>query len=353
VEVERESVRFSRLSECQADARAGQYAAALAGFVRWLAREYETVRGRLDAERAELRDSFLGRYAHARTPDALANVLIGLRYVLRYAEAVGAIDSKRRDELWARGGAAFRTAAGRQGEHQRAHDPVARFGDLIQTLLSSGRAHVAGPEGGEPDAPPAPEFWGWEGREFRSGPDDVSTNWTGGGEQIGWVEGDELYLSPDATFAGLVELTNDQGTTFPVSQDTLYRRLREAGLLLRHDSDRTTTKVILEGSRRRVLVFSAARTLSLSRQPGQPGQAGPGDDGPEEMPRSAAPVSDKTPDGRGTTPGLEAPRKSHKSEAHAPTAPVAPVSVAGEGARYGQPGSRLLFDQTGLDALRR
>lgn len=103
VEVRRGDVNLARLSECQRDAAAGLYASAMAGFVAWLAPRYASVRAGLDAERTQLRDGFVGRYPHARTPDTVANLLIGLRYLLRFAQRTGAIDREERGCLRDRG----------------------------------------------------------------------------------------------------------------------------------------------------------------------------------------------------------------------------------------------------------
>src|SRR5262249_44855874 len=90
VDVHRGDVNLTRLTECQRNASAGLYASALAGFVSWLAPQYEVVRTRLYAERAQFRDNFVGQYPHARTPDILANLRLGLCYLLRFAHQTGA-----------------------------------------------------------------------------------------------------------------------------------------------------------------------------------------------------------------------------------------------------------------------
>ena len=230
VDVQKGSVNLPRLSECQREAAGAVYAAAMAGYVAWLAPQYGDVLARLDAERAELRDQFVGMYQHARTPDVVANLLIGLRYLLRFAECVGAIDRPRHEELWRRGQAILGAVADQQGEHQRAADPVARFPEMLAAVVSSGRGHVAGTDGKEPGIPPSPETWGWEGRESRSGGGEMVVAYHPRGRKIGWVAGEELYLDPDSMFAALSELTRDQGQVYPVTPQTLFRRLKEAEL---------------------------------------------------------------------------------------------------------------------------
>jgi hypothetical protein len=324
VPVQRGDVKLPRLSECQRDAAAGRYAAAMSGFVRWLAPQYAAVRDGLSSERVALRDEFVGQYPHARTPDIIANLLIGLRYLLQFAEHAGALDRRQHDALWQRGQVAFRAVAEQQGEHQRAADPVARFPEMVATIISSGRGHIAGADGKEPGIPPSPEAWGWEGREFRSGPDEISTTYHARGDKIGWVVGNELYLDPDSTYAALSELARDQGQAYPVTQQTLTRRLHETGQLRRTDKGRTTYPITLEGTRRRVLVF--ARSL-LSEEPGQSGQSGPA---PEKT-AETVPISRPDSGNAEGKSGRETGTHPAHNPAPVPAVPIVPVSRSGEG----------------------
>lgn len=319
VAVQRGDVKLPRLSECQRDAAAGLYASAMAGFTSWLAPQYAGVRAGLDAERVELRDLFVGRFPHARTPDTIANLLLGLRYLLRFAECVGAIDRHQREELWQRGQVAFRAVAEQQGEHQRAADPVARFPEMVAAILSSGRGHVAGPDGRVPDAPPSPLAWGWEERGVRAGLDGSVAAYYGRGNKIGWVHGDELYLDPDSTYAALAEFAREQGQAYPVTQQTLTRRLNESKVLLRTDTGRTTYPVTLEGTRRRVLVLP--RSL-IAGESGQPGHAGRGAASAGET----VPVS--RPDNRDAAAesGREIGTHPARKVAPVPAVPIVPAS---------------------------
>jgi hypothetical protein len=86
---------WARLSACQDDAAAGLYAQALAGFVRWLAPQYDDVRRRLRSEITELRQAATRSAIHRRTPEIVANLALGLRYFLTYAREIGALDGIR------------------------------------------------------------------------------------------------------------------------------------------------------------------------------------------------------------------------------------------------------------------
>src|SRR5262249_25466092 len=122
---------------------------------------------------------------------------------------------------------------------------------------ASGRAHVAGPSGREPEAP---EAWGWRLRTVGSG-EHERDEWQPQGRRIGWVEGADLYLEPEASYAAAQELARDQGDGLPIAPRTLHRRLHERGLLVAVETHggktRFAVRRTLEGRRRDVLSVRA------------------------------------------------------------------------------------------------
>jgi hypothetical protein len=264
---------WTRLTACQRAAADGQYAAALAGFVHWLAPRYPSVRDGLRPEAAALRERAYAEGLHARTAANVAALTVGWRYFLDFALEVGAITSEERGALARRVWGALLDAAARQAEHVQAAEPTAVFLRLLAAALASGRAHVAGPNGMEP---PEPQSWGWRGKEYtHAGPDGPQTglSWLAQGRRFGWVDGADLYLEPEAAYAEAQRLAGEQGDGLAVSALTLRRRLKERGLLVSTDPDREvlTIRRVLEGRRRNVLhlradIFSAGKP----DQPDQP-----------------------------------------------------------------------------------
>jgi hypothetical protein len=267
VDVARGDVNLTRLSACQKDAVEGLYATAIAGFTAWLAPRYGEVSAGLAAERIEHRSRFIGKFPHARTPDKVANLLLGLEYLLRFAEHVGAITAAERECLELRGEAAFVAVANREKDRHNALDPVARFPVMLSSIITSGRAHIADRDGKEPQNP---EHWGYERRDMR---------WEARGKKIGWLDGEVLYIDPDAVYAELTRLSSEQGQVFPVSAQTLWKRLKEAKKLYRTKKERTTYPVTIEGSRRQLIVL---RT-SFVQKPSQPSQPTQKADSSEEF----------------------------------------------------------------------
>jgi hypothetical protein len=220
-----------------------------------------------------LRDRAISDGQHARTPGIVADLALGLRYLLDFAEASGAIDAARRRELWERGWTALCQAGAAQAEHGRAADPVEQFLRQLSAALASGRAHVAAPEGMEPK--PHPAAWGWRGKEYTfSGADGPETDisWMAQGRRVGWIDGEALYLEPEASYAAAQELARDQGDGLAVSARTLWRRLRERRLLASWDErrQRNTIRRTLEGVRDCEVLHLCADALCPSTGPSEP-----------------------------------------------------------------------------------
>lgn len=231
------------LSSCQRDAASGKYAAALSGFLRWLAPQLDDVRGRLRTEWTELRDRASSVGQHARTPGIVADLALGLRYFLDFAQATGAISEQERTGLWDRGLSALEEAAAAQAAQLAVEEPAGRFLRLLRAALASGHAHVADRDG---YAPNEPQRWGWRGEGLETRPQ---------GKRVGWLLDGELYLEPEASFAAVQLFARDQNESFPITAATLRRRLKEKGALASTDAGRKklTVRKTLQGERREVL----------------------------------------------------------------------------------------------------
>jgi hypothetical protein len=273
LEVSPGEVPLARLTPHQRAAADGLYAQALTGFVGWLALRYGELRDSLPAQRAALRDRALAEApaGSPRTAGVVADLALGLGLFLDFARSAGVLGVTDRVALEARGWAALLQAAAAQAEHVQTAEPTALFLRLLAAAVGSGRAHVVGAEGLEPRQPAA---WGWYGHEEQVSREEVVIRWRHQGRRVGWVDDDDLYLEPEASYAAAHELARDQGEGLPVSPRILHRRLRERGLLVRTEPGREvlTVRRTLEG-RRRAVLHLRADALSPG-QPDQPDQAG-------------------------------------------------------------------------------
>jgi len=248
-EVEPGVVDIERLTELQAAAREGVLASAMSAYIKWLAGRMDKLKKFLQARHIELRKVVRKRdFAHDRTPDLTANLLLGLEQFLVFCGACGVMTREEQEKLWKKGVETLLRVTERQAGYLETEDPVERFLALFHTALSSGRAHLSdASHGGEPENPQAS---GWR--------QDSKGDWHPLGEKIGWRENGSVILDPDATYAVVQRLARDQGSGCLPTQRVLWKRLAERGLILTREEgnrSRFAIKRIVEGQRRRVIVL--------------------------------------------------------------------------------------------------
>jgi hypothetical protein len=256
VEVTKGDIEPGKLTACQGDAAAGRYALAMSGFIRWLAGRRDDVIKELRAETIKLRDTTTSETRHRRIASNAATMLAGWKVFLHFAEEVGAVGTMQAADLYERAEAAFQKLAERQDAHHAAVNPVRMFARLLSAVIGSGTAHLMDTDG---QPPSYPDRFGWTQESHGVGFNERET-WRPQGSRIGWIDDDDLYLAPEATYAAIRKLAAAQGTPYPISQTTLWKRLDEAGLLRSKDDARQTLKVrqMLQGRRESVIHLPAA-----------------------------------------------------------------------------------------------
>ena len=233
IEIAEGDIGIDELTRCQVDAASGDYARALGAYVRHIAAKYDRVQAEYPARFAELRGK--ATRAHSRTPGIVADLQLGFELFLDFAVEVGAITKAERDDFTKRCWAALNKVARAQRVQQAASEPAHRFLELLRAAITSGDAHIASLDGGEPDDPAK---WGWR----TIGTPDYE-RWAGGGHCIGWLEGSDLYLEPTASYVVAQEIGRGTGEPLVVSETTLRKRLHEKKLLASIDKKRETYKV--------------------------------------------------------------------------------------------------------------
>jgi Toprim domain len=245
------------LSSAQAAATNGLLAAAMAGYLCWLASRIDDLKAALPERRRTLRDTLAQAIDHRRTPDIAASLILGWETFLRFAEDVGAISCAVAASLLARVHAGVTDSTEVQRTHQAGEEPARRFLALLAAAISSGRAHLADADNGI--HPKDAASWGWQFHAVDSG-QDAREVWRPNGERLGWIRDADLLLEPETAFAAAQKLARDQGTSIPVKQRTLWKRLAEQGLLASRDRARGTNTVrhTIEGLRRDLLHLRAS-----------------------------------------------------------------------------------------------
>jgi hypothetical protein len=266
-------VDWRLLTVCQHDAAAGRYADLVAGFIRWLAGQYERrltdARARVAALRNQER--FPGR-VHQRTATIIAELRVGLELFGDFARDLALLAPQDLERLQQECTAALQRAADRQGDHQRSADPVNLFIELLQSALVSGSAHLTGRDGTPPDEPLK---WGWCPRAGSVQQFDAQ------GTRIGWLVDNDVYIDFGAAYHLIERQVAASAESLGMTQTTLGKRLHQRGLLASRDEKRgrNTIRRMLDGARREVLHFRAGTLMPAeASQPAHP----PLDQGPDQ-----------------------------------------------------------------------
>jgi hypothetical protein len=268
LEIAAGEVDVAALSECQSAAGGGLYAAAFAGFCSWLARRYDEVHGGLRRELDGIRREAVGAGTHARTPEIVANLTLGVRYALRFAFEAGAVGKTERDDLTAWTWEMLGAAASAQASLQAESNPALRFVRLLAAVLSGGTGHLAAADGGAPDDA---ERWGWRRQTFGGG-GFTRSDWQAQGPRIGWLDEGEVYLEPEAAVAAVQDLARSQGDPITVDRRSLLRSLKERGLLISSANDQhlLARRTFATAGRKYVLHLNGS-ALSVEARPPQKG----------------------------------------------------------------------------------
>jgi hypothetical protein len=323
-EVSPGDVDLEVLTEMQRAAAEGLLASAMSGYVRYLAPLMGGLKESLPARQKELRAIGVG--AHARTPDVVASLALGLETFLQFATEVGAITDARAGELRDAGWKALVDAATAQAEHQASEEPTQQFRELLEAAIGGGDAHLA--DARTDEKPENPGRWGW-----RYGLDD----WSPRGKRIGWVAADgSLLLAPGIAFAVAQRTARDQGIALLVNQRTMWKRLHEKGLLASRDSrgGRNTTRTTIDGNRKTVihLIPGALLPEDDPNGPNDPPRDERGGPGPKMQAVLPAPQPETAPNN-----GPEAAENGHKG-AKGPKGPLSgevPRDETQQGASHG------------------
>ncbi len=240
---------------------------AMAGYLQYLAQDWESIADQLRSRFVELRNNANTTSAHAREPAQVAHLMISLETLTNFAASIGAINADAQQELLDR---SWRVLLGHAADHSRdlaEETPVHRFLALLSDGFASKRAFVEGPQGG---SPVAPERWGWElrTRTDTTGTEHEEAHHTPAATLLGVVDDHWLLLFPEVTFQFLQRAANEAGTTFPVELRTLLRRLNEEQLIATEaTSGRLTPNVWVGGRTQRVIKLTRSVFDDLSPSP--------------------------------------------------------------------------------------
>lgn len=281
LEISPGQIDVEKLSRLQSLAEDGTLSKTMAGYIQWLAPQMENLKSILSLRQKELRDQFTTQTAHRKTADLTGMLMVGLESFLRFALESQAISSEEKSKYETACQDAILKMAMAQADHQEGEDSAVRFLQIVGSAFTSGRAHCVDSKTGM--KPENPALWGWQPRGealFVGSDEPKASDWIPRGDKIGWIDGNELLLEPDATYAVVQRIASEQTDPLPVQKQTIIKRLAEKGYIVRDESEGKNTlkrTVSAENRRPRVMVFldkNIVFTLSKAGATGAEGANG-------------------------------------------------------------------------------
>ena len=254
VELSKGDVSPDKLTECQA--RRSMLPRCLARFIRWLATDREEKIERFNQSRLRWRDTCRG-HGHARTPQMVGDLMAGAELFFEFGRSYNYVDEEDSVTWLKCFEESLIATAIDQTRFIVESDPSDNFLKVLQASLMGKRVHLAAIDGGSPDEATA---MGWT--EDRSG---ASYHFKPKGTRIGWVDVDknEIYLEHGI---GYEELKKQSGGQISVTASTLWKRLRESGVIVKTDvkRQRSTVRMVAEKTTRTVVVIALDRVIQIS-----------------------------------------------------------------------------------------
>jgi hypothetical protein len=243
-----------KLSDAQT--KRSLYGEAMVAYLKWLAKDRIEIYQRVIENAREIRDQYLD-VGHSRTPDMLGQLISGVGTFLEFAVESEHLDIGAANRIFEAASAAIVEAGEQQCHYLTAADPAETFVTVLRGAIQSNQVHFRTRDGGVPRKPTS---LGWT-EQAASG--DIPT-YRANGVKIGWIawESDEMFLDQNIAYDFIKK--HSRGT-ITLTKQTLYRRLREAGVLKKYEVNRgrSTIRTTCEGASKQVLVLSISEILEI------------------------------------------------------------------------------------------
>lgn len=199
-----------RLSTMQEKARNGHLRQAMRGYIKWLTPMADRLPERLQALFKQRREEALKQMqgAHGRVVEAVAWLFVALDMAEAYFKENDVTLPRKQIE------AAIIQNAADQSESMKGEKPIDMFLDALRELRAVGAVHVV----------------------------DLDPNKQG--DCIGFAKETYVFLYPVVSYNSVAELYRKQGTRFPLTRPSLWRRMQQEGLLEPQRNSQARTKCI-------------------------------------------------------------------------------------------------------------
>jgi len=233
VELKKGDVEVELLTELQDNKE--QLARAMRGYLEYVAPKMDELPGKLKAAFHTLREKARKDGQHARIPEVVAWLHIGLDAGLGYAVHAGAISQDERKRWLTTGWRVLLELAEKQARRIEEEKPAVKFINALSEMLAAGEAKTE-----------LLTSWREDEDEVKAKPDNF----------VGWEDRDWFYLLPEIVYRRVVRFYRDQDVNFPVTARTLWKHLEAEGLIFTESTASEARRIVqkkIGGRKYRVL----------------------------------------------------------------------------------------------------
>ncbi|MBT9171749.1 MAG: hypothetical protein DDT21_00118 [Syntrophomonadaceae bacterium] len=243
IEVLKKTVDTSVLTAAQGKSELLPF--AMRGYIEWLLPQMDKLSVTLPRHFTELRSKALVN-GHARLPEIVANLQIGMEMGLQYAVEAGAATQSEAGGLLAESWRVLLALAEKHGKLLQQERPVMKFAKTLEAIFTQRLGHLVDRQTGL--CPENGDRYGWDMSEPC-------------GKKLGWADEQGIYLQPAAAWAGVNEF-HRYGDRIAVRERTMREMLAREGVTMTRDG-RLTEQARCEGKRREVLHIAHEKLEAL------------------------------------------------------------------------------------------
>lgn len=234
IEIEKGSLEMERLSGLQA--KTSMLPHAMSSFILWVKNNMQNVMQIFHKNFTQLRDKAYKEGDHRKLPEQAAFMQFALETVLSWACDKGVFEETKTHQMKKEGWETFIKLSDTQALRLEMEDPIKRFQAILHVLIAQNKVRL-------------------ESKALSVANNDLIGGWDG--ELIGYYDDFYFYLIPEALWHTLQRFCISEGTHFPASRHTLYKMLRDKGLI-ETNNNRNTISERIQGKIKRVLKISRA-----------------------------------------------------------------------------------------------
>jgi len=223
---------------------------AMSSFIHWVRKNIDNIQKQFAMKFQELRQKAVetGKLNHLKLCEQVAFQQYTINLIADWVREKKVLSSKKVYYLKKDAWEVFMENAENLQARLKSEDPVEQFQEIVSILLLQRKIRLK-----EKVKKPGKRF-----ESYRGNADS---------ELVGYYDNEYVYFMPTALWNSVKKFCKSEGRHFPVKNNTLYRMMREKGLLFTRCTENTTNERIY-GESRRCLIVKKEFVMSDEKESG-------------------------------------------------------------------------------------